>query len=289
MKPLENTTHELTRSIFMAFRRSTAGYFPPLRRKAARFSISDVCHCDPGHGPQNSPPMETRPPCLSEATAVTRSYEDGRIQALRGVDLKVEVGDFIAITGSSGSGKTTLLQMLGGLDSPDSGEIFFRGQALSGMGDLSSFRAQKVGFVFQSFHLLPTLTASENIQVPMVESSISRKERAPRATRLLSEVGLADRTHSRPPELSGGERQRVAIARSLANHPELLLADEPTGNLDRASATMVMELLSRIHRENGMTLVLVTHDPATAAYASRQIHMSDGMVKHPTSETPLSR
>ena len=248
------------------------------------------CHCGRGRDSQKSAEMEVVPSqCLSEAIAVTRSYEDGRIQALRGVDLKVEEGDFIAITGSSGSGKTTLLQMLGGLDSPDSGEIFFRGQALSGMGDLSSFRARKVGFVFQSFHLLPTLTASENVQVPMVESSISRKERAPRATRLLSEVGLADRTQSRPPELSGGERQRVAIARSLANQPELLLADEPTGNLDRASATMVMELLSRIHRENGMTLVLVTHDPATAAYASRQIHMSDGMVKHPTSEPPLPR
>lgn len=267
------------------------GHFPVYSSTEKNPSLYLIfCNCGRSRDSQKSAEMEVAPnPCLSEATAVTRSYEDGRIQALRGVDLKVEEGDFIAITGSSGSGKTTLLQMLGGLDSPDSGEIFFRGQALSGIGDLSSFRAQKVGFVFQSFHLLPTLTASENVQVPMVESSISRKERAPRATRLLSEVGLADRTQSRPPELSGGERQRVAIARSLANQPELLLADEPTGNLDRASATMVMELLSRIHRENGMTLVLVTHDPATAAYASRQIHMSDGMVKHPTSETPLSR
>jgi len=227
--------------------------------------------------------------CLSEAIAVTRSYEDGRIQALRGVDLQVEEGDFIAITGSSGSGKTTLLQMLGGLDSPDSGEIFFRGEALSGMGDLSNFRARKVGFVFQSFHLLSTLTASENVQVPMVESSMHKSERAPRAAHLLSEVGLEDRIHSRPLELSGGERQRVAIARSLANQPELLLADEPTGNLDRASAAMVMELLSRIHQENGMTLVLVTHDPTTAGYASRQIHMRDGMVKHTTPVPPLRR
>ena len=227
--------------------------------------------------------------CLSEAIAVTRSYEDGRIQALRGVDLKVEEGDFIAITGSSGSGKTTLLQMLGGLDSPDSGEIFFRGEALSGMGDLSNFRARKVGFVFQSFHLLSTLTASENVQVPMVESSMHKSERAPRAAHLLSEVGHEDRIHSRPPELSGGKRQRVAIARSLANQPELLLADEPTGNLDRASAAMVMELLSRIHLETGMTLVLVTHDPTTAAYASRQIHMRDGMVKHAAPAPPLHR
>jgi len=259
------------------------------RSRGFPFSSLLFYNCGPGASPQNSFSMEIpHTPCLAEAIAVTRSYEDGRIHALRGVDLRIEEGDFIAITGSSGSGKTSLLQMLGGLDTPDSGEICVRGQALSGMGDLSSFRAQKVGFVFQSFHLLPTLTASENVQVPMVESSISRKERAPRAAKLLSEVGLANRTHSRPPELSGGERQRVAIARSLANEPELLLADEPTGNLDRASATMVMELLSRIHRETGMTLVLVTHDSTTAAYASRQIHMSDGMVIRSTPDLPVS-
>lgn len=217
--------------------------------------------------------------CLAEALAVTRSYENGRVKALRGVDLRIEAGDFVAITGSSGSGKTTLLQMLGGLDTPDSGEIRFRGQSLSEMGDLSSFRAQRVGFVFQSFHLLSTLSACENVQVPMVGSPLPEKGREQRAIQLLEQVGLAERIRHRPSELSGGERQRVAIARSLANEPDLLLADEPTGNLDRESTTMVMELLSRIHRDNGTTLVVVTHDPSTAAYARRRITMSDGMVK----------
>ncbi len=217
--------------------------------------------------------------CLAEALAVTRSYENGRVKALRGVDLRIEAGDFVAITGSSGSGKTTLLQMLGGLDTPDSGEIRFRGQCLSEMGDLSSFRAQRVGFVFQSFHLLATLSACENVQVPMVGSPLPGKDREQKAIQLLEQVGLAERIQHRPSELSGGERQRVAIARSLANDPDLLLADEPTGNLDRESTSMVMELLSRIHRDNGTTLVVVTHDPSTAAYARRRITMSDGMVK----------
>lgn len=225
-------------------------------------------------------------PCLAEAIAVTRSYENGRVKALRGVNLQIEKGDFVAITGASGSGKTTLLQMLGGLDTPDSGEIRFRGQTLSSMGDLSSFRAQQVGFVFQSFHLLATLSACENVQVPMVESPLSRKDREQRAIQLLEQVGLGERVQHRPSELSGGERQRVAIARSLANDPDLLLADEPTGNLDRESTTMVMELLARIHRANGTTLVLVTHDPSTADYARRRIVMSDGMVES-DSTTPL--
>ena len=225
-------------------------------------------------------------PCLAEALAVTRSYENGRVKALRGVDLRIEAGDFVAITGSSGSGKTTLLQMLGGLDTPDSGEIRFRGQSLSEMGDLSSFRAQRVGFVFQSFHLLSTLSACENVQVPMVGSPLPEKGRKQRAIQLLEQVGLAERIRHRPSELSGGERQRVAIARSLANEPDLLLADEPTGNLDRESTTMVMELLSRIHRDNGTTLVVVTHDPSTAAYARRRITMSDGMVKSDVRASP---
>ena len=225
-------------------------------------------------------------PCFAEALAVTRSYENGRVKALRGVDLRIEAGDFVAITGSSGSGKTTLLQMLGGLDTPDSGEIRFRGQSLSEMGDLSSFRAQRVGFVFQSFHLLATLSACENVQVPMVESPLPGKVREQKDIQLLEQVGLAERIQHRPSELSGGERQRVAIARSLANDPDLLLADEPTGNLDRESTSMVMELLSRIHRDNGTTLVVVTHDPSTADYARRRIMMSDGMVESDVTTSP---
>ena len=198
-------------------------------------------------------------PCLAEAIAVTRSYENGRVKALRGVNLQIEKGDFVAITGASGSGKTTLLQMLGGLDTPDSGEIRFRGQTLSAMGDLSSFRAQQVGFVFQSFHLLATLSACENVQVPMVGSPLPEKGREQRAIQLLEQVGLAERIRHRPSELSGGERQRVAIARSLANEPDLLLADEPTGNLDGAMAIEVMEILQAINLR-GTTVLVATHD-----------------------------
>lgn len=222
---------------------------------------------------------------LAEAVEVTRSYENGRIEALRGVNLRIEEGEFVAIIGSSGSGKTTLLQLLGGLDTCDSGEVKFRGQSLSEMGDLSEFRASKVGFIFQSFHLLATLTACENVQLPMVESSLDMTERRKRAEALLGEVGLEERTRHRPPELSGGERQRVAIARSLANEPDLLLADEPTGNLDRASTKMVMELLTRLHRDNGMTMVLVTHDLSVADYADRCVEMSDGVVVNETAGT----
>jgi ABC-type lipoprotein export system ATPase subunit len=165
--------------------------------------------------------------CLAEVIEATRSYENGRVMALRGVSLRIEDGEFVAIIGSSGSGKTTLLQLLGGLDTPTSGEVKFREKALSEMGDLSTFRAEKVGFVFQSFHLLPTLTACENVQLPMVESPLSMRDREERAIFLLKEVGLADRTHHRPTELSGGERQRVAIARSLANKPDLLTVSRP--------------------------------------------------------------
>ena len=229
----------------------------------------------------------TNTECLAEVVDATRSYENGRVQALRGVNLQLKDGEFVAIVGASGSGKTTLLQLLGGLDSPNSGDVRFRGESLAQMGDLSNYRAQKVGFIFQSFHLLSTLTAAENVQLPMVESTLSMKEREARALQLLGEVGLADRTHHRPTELSGGERQRVAIARSLANEPALLLADEPTGNLDRASTSMVMELLARLHRENGMTLVLVTHDLSTAAHAERRIEMCDGVIVSETN-TPSS-
>lgn len=227
---------------------------------------------------EHAPTATTPGQPLAEVEDATRTYEDGHVQALRGVNLRIEEGEFLAIIGSSGSGKTTLLQIIGGLDTPESGEVRFRGQALSAMGDLSTFRAENVGFVFQSFHLLPTLTASENVQLPMVESPLTMREQEERAVQLLCEVGLKERIHHRPTELSGGERQRVAIARSLANEPDLLLADEPTGNLDCDSTKMIMDLLARLHRENGMTLVLVTHDLSNARCADRCIEMSDGVV-----------
>ncbi len=186
-------------------------------------------------------------------------------------------GESVAITGPSGCGKTTLLQILGGLDRPTSGEVFFEGEPL-GQLDLDAFRARRLGFVFQSFHLLPTLSALENVQVPMFEGPWPRSERADRAGALLDEVGLSHRKHHRPSRLSVGERQRVAIARSLANGPSLILADEPTGNLDSQTQGEIMELLARLRRERSLTLVIVTHSHEVAAAADREVRLRDGRV-----------
>jgi putative ABC transport system ATP-binding protein len=209
---------------------------------------------------------------LLETRDLAKFYDGGRIQALRGVDLVVEAGEFVAIRGPSGSGKSTLLHLLGGLDTPSRGEVLHRGRALSQLADLDAYRAQSVGFVFQAFHLLPTLTALQNVQVPMW------RQQREKAETLLREVGLADRLHQYPNELSAGERQRVAIARSLANGPEILLADEPTGNLDSESAARILDLLSRFQARRCMTLLVVTHDPEVAARAHRQVHFRNGRI-----------
>ncbi|MEO6807678.1 MAG: ABC transporter ATP-binding protein, partial [Isosphaeraceae bacterium] len=177
----------------------------------------------------------------------------------------------------SGCGKSTLLHLLGGLDRPTSGEVSFRGESLGTM-DLDAFRARRVGFVFQSFHLLPTLSALENVQVPMFESPRPRAERVERSRRLLDDVGMGHRCDHRPNMLSVGERQRVAIARALANEPALLLADEPTGNLDSQAQGDVLALLDRLRREHGLTLVVVTHSPEVAAAADREIRLRDGRI-----------
>jgi putative ABC transport system ATP-binding protein len=178
--------------------------------------------------------------------------------------------------GASGSGKSTLLNLLGALDRPDSGEVFFEGKPLSALGDLDNFRASKVGFVFQSFFLLPTLTAAENIQVPMFSGPLSASARARKALELLEEIGMTHRARHRPGHLSVGERQRVAIARALANDPVLLLADEPTGNLDSHTAAEVLDLFDRLHGTRGMTLIVVTHGEDVAARAQRVLRMRDG-------------
>ena len=183
----------------------------------------------------------------------------------------------MAITGPSGCGKSTLLHLLGGLDQPTAGDVLFEGQALRTL-DLDTFRARKVGFVFQSFYLMATLTAVENVQVPMFESDQPRAERARRAERLLDEVGLSHRRRQFPNRLSVGERQRVAIARALANEPTLLLADEPTGNLDSVTQDEVLKLLQRIRQERSLTLVIVTHSPDVAASADRNIRLRDGKI-----------
>ncbi len=216
-------------------------------------------------------------PALLRAEGLVKTYPDGEVKAVRGVSVVIVAGEFVAITGPSGCGKSTLLHLLGGLDRPDAGEVFFRGEPLARM-DLDAFRARQVGFVFQSFHLVRTLTALENVQVPMFESDRPRRERADRARRLLDEVGLANRAHHLPRRLSVGERQRVAIARALANEPTLLLADEPTGNLDTTTQSEVLELLSRLRRDRGLTLLMVTHGKDVAAAADREIRLRDGRV-----------
>jgi len=223
---------------------------------------------------------------LLEARAVCRSFDKGRIHALRGVDLIIARGEFVAIIGPSGSGKSTLLNLMGGLDHPTSGEILFENRPLHALQDLSSFRSRTIGFIFQSYHLLPTLTALENVQIPMFEMGWRGARRRERAEELLERVGLADRLHQLPSQLSGGERQRVAIARSLANEPSLLLADEPTGNLDSMNARATLELLQDLQKERGATLVVVTHDPEIAAHVSRRIRLFDGRVLEDTITSP---
>lgn len=223
-----------------------------------------------------------------EVRAVRKTFEDGRIVALDGMDLTVTRGEFVAVVGPSGCGKSTLLHLIAALDEPDSGSIHVGGHALETHRELSHYRARHVGMVFQLHNLLPALTAIENVQVPMFELGLSSRERRERARRLLRAVGLEGRERNRPPQLSGGERQRVAIARALANEPPILLADEPTGSLDSAAGRTVLDLIERLRSENGLTIVLVTHDQEVAARADRLVHMLDGRARpEPLSATSL--
>jgi ABC-type lipoprotein export system ATPase subunit len=217
-------------------------------------------------------------PVLIEARDVRRTYDGGTVQALRGVDLTIRRGEFVSIMGPSGSGKSTLLNVLGALDPDVEGTISIDGADLRHLPDPERFRARVIGFVFQSFHLLPTLTALENVQIPMFEMPWPAAKRRKRAEELLETLGLGERLHHLPAKLSGGERQRVAIARSLANEPPLLLADEPTGNLDSGSARKILEVLLAIHARGDRTIIVVTHDPAVAAQAQRTLHMLDGRI-----------
>ncbi len=216
---------------------------------------------------------------LLRVVDVCRTYDDGEVQALTNVSLAVRSGEYMAIMGPSGSGKSTLLNLLGALDRPTSGDVFYEGQSLARLPDLDRFRATTLGFIFQSFYLLPTLTALENVQIPMFESSLAARRRAQKAGELLELVGMSHRASHLPKKLSVGERQRVAIARALANDPKLLLADEPTGNLDSASGKVVLDLFDRLHRERGLTLVVITHDPHVAARAERTVWIRDGKLQ----------
>ncbi|HSF61140.1 MAG TPA: ABC transporter ATP-binding protein [Gaiellaceae bacterium] len=223
---------------------------------------------------------------LVECVSVVKSYENGRIRALGGVDLEVEPGEFVAVVGPSGCGKSTLLHLIAALDRPDSGTIRVAGHDLGREPNLDHYRARHVGLIFQLHNLLPTLNALENVQIPMFELRIGTAERRARAQRILELVELSDRERNRPPQLSGGERQRVAVARALANEPPLLLADEPTGSLDSEAGRNVLDLLGRIREERGTTLVLVTHDSDVAARADRIVRMLDGRVDE--SPAPLA-
>lgn len=218
---------------------------------------------------------------LIEAINVQRRYRTGGtdVHALRGVSLRIHEGEFVAIVGASGSGKSTLLHLLGAVDAPDSGTVLFDGNDISGLTDAQAtrLRLHRVGLVFQRFYLMPTLSALDNVALPMAEAGVATTERRTRARQLLSFVGLGERVSHRPAQLSGGEQQRVAVARALANKPALLLADEPTGELDAATGKALIELLQSLNAD-GLTCVLVTHDPALAQSARRVVTMQDGQI-----------
>ena len=219
---------------------------------------------------------------LIETVDLWKSYQmgDEQIHALRGVSIQIERGEYVAIMGPSGSGKSTLMNLIGCLDTPSKGSYLLNGKQVSQMDDneLARIRNEEIGFVFQTFNLLPRATALRNVELPLVYAGVSAKEREQRAKSALDKVELSTRMTHRPNELSGGQRQRVAIARALVNNPAILLADEPTGNLDSKTGVEIMGLFERLHAA-GNTIILVTHEPEVAAYAHRAIHIRDGQVE----------
>lgn len=219
---------------------------------------------------------------MIELKNVSKVYELGgeKITALDGVNLKVDKGDSIAIMGPSGSGKSTLANIIGGLDIPDSGQVLVDGADISKVSDkvLSEYRNKKIGFIFQTFNLQPNYTALENVQIPLIFSGIGTSERKKRAIECLRAVGLEDRMKHRPNQLSGGQRQRVCIARALANNPEVIIADEPTGNLDSKKGQEIVEILKNLNQKAGITIIVITHDPDVAKMAKRVIRIHDGRI-----------
>ena len=211
---------------------------------------------------------------------LTKTYQRGpeRVDVLHGLDLDIAKGDFVALMGPSGSGKTTLLNLIGGLDTPTGGEITIDGQRIDTMrgGTLAHWRSQNVGYVFQFYNLMPMLTAQRNVELPLLLTNLSGAQRKRNAQIALTLVGLSDRTSHKPNELSGGQQQRVAIARAIVSDPTLLICDEPTGDLDRQSAEEILGLLQTLNREHGKTIVMVTHDPKAAEYASHTLHLDKG-------------
>ena len=217
---------------------------------------------------------------IVQATGLSKVFERGQVKvvALEGVDLAVERGEFVALMGPSGSGKSTLLHLIAGMDKPTDGRLLVLGEEPAGMGEraLARWRNHHIGFVFQSFNLIPVLTAQENVELPLKLTSLPRARRREMGATALKLVGLEDRVHHLPRQLSGGQEQRVGIARAIVTDPDVILADEPTGNLDAASAADVLAMLQRLNREFGKTIVMVTHDPHSAAAASRVIHLDKG-------------
>jgi putative ABC transport system ATP-binding protein len=213
---------------------------------------------------------------------VWKTYQLGKLTltVLRGINLEVSSGSFVVILGPSGSGKSTILNMVGCLDLPSRGKISLDGRDISKMSEneLAQARGQKIGFVFQQFNLLPNLDALENVMIPMIFQGKSEKERTERAKSLLTTFGLQDRLNHKPSELSGGEQQRAAIARALSNDPEIIVADEPTGNLDSATGKKIMEILTNLHKDQGKTIIVVTHDPTIANYSNQIVHIKDGQL-----------
>lgn len=230
---------------------------------------------------------------LIRAKDLARHYAIGQenVRALNGVSLEVAQGEFVALVGPSGSGKSTLLNLLGGLDRPTSGEIHVANLELGKASDreLVQYRRKRIGFIFQSFNLLVTRSAVENVETPLMLADVKPKERRQRALELLNSVGLGQRANHRPNQLSGGEMQRVAVARSLANRPLLILADEPTGNLDSQTGREILNLLREAVANEGVTLVLVTHDPQVASFADRIVHMLDGKIQRIEARAPANR
>jgi putative ABC transport system ATP-binding protein len=219
---------------------------------------------------------------------VSKSFEGGRIVALDGVSLELESGEFASVVGPSGCGKSTLLNLIGALDVPDAGSITVGGADLMNLQDPARYRASTVGFVFQFHYLIPTLSARENVQVPMIGRGLPRRERVARSDELLEACAIGHRASASPSTLSGGERQRVAIARALTNDPKLLLADEPTGALDSTTGAQIVELLLRLRAERGMTIMLVTNDDAVAESADRTLRIRDGRVEDGAAVTPAA-
>ena len=229
---------------------------------------------------------------LLSARGLKKTYVLGKrtLEVLRGVDVEIARGDFVALRGTSGTGKSTLLHLLGGLDTPNAGQIIFDGQQMSRFSDreLTHFRNRRVGFVFQAYHLLPELSALENVCLPARVARIGVTKAVRRAEELLARVGLQDRLDHKPSELSGGEQQRVALARALVNKPAVVLADEPTGNLDTENSNIVLKMLRQSNQELGQTVLMITHNPEAARFGDRIIHMRDGCVVRPEDDPQWS-